>query len=217
MSKKIQKIKIILKSIKKVIKPSKLIFIIILLAGNTFAWFIYSNEVSNSVDVQVRAWKILFEAGDSHITDYYDVVIDEMYPGMEDFSSSIVAHNRSDVAAYISYQIMYARVFDTEYTTVEGRQDAKEDPVVGDLTSAELETLLNNSYPFTIAFNIDTISLDSEYGEATYSVNVVWPYESGDDELDTYWGTTAYDFAQSNPGESCIELRIKLSIVQVDE
>ena len=43
---------------------------------------------------------------------------------------------------------------------------------------------------------------------------VSWPYESGDDEKDTYWGSKAYDYKKSNPNESGIKLRLKVSAVQ---
>ena len=55
--------------LKKILSPKYFIILILLLVGNSLAWFIYAKEVSNNVTVHVRAWKILFENGDSPIVD----------------------------------------------------------------------------------------------------------------------------------------------------
>ncbi len=209
-----KKLRRIFKILKKVLKPKQIILLIVLFAGNTYAWFIYSRQVTNSVDVHVRAWNILLEAGETSITSYFDVDIPNVFPGMENFSSSLTAYNRSDVAADLTYSILEARIFNDEYISVEGRALNGEDPVEGDMTSAELETFLSTSYPFTMTFEVTTTQLDPEYGEAVYTVSVEWPYESGDDAADTQYGIEAYGFKEANPSLSCIKLKIIINISQ---
>ena len=46
------------------------------------------------------------------------------------------------------------------------------------------------------------------------TITFSWPYESGDDETDTEYGTTAYDFYEDNPTTEAIELVIKLIVTQ---
>ena len=69
----------------KRVKPSRLIFLAVLLAVNTYAWFIYVNTVSNSVDVHVKSWKIDFTSGDTPITDYVNVFVDNAISNRSEF------------------------------------------------------------------------------------------------------------------------------------
>ena len=188
----------------KRVKPSRLIFLAVLLAVNTYAWFIYVNTVSNSVDVHVKSWKIDFTSGDTPITDYVNVFVDNVYPGMTTYTKSITAYNYSEVAATATYKILSASIMGDEYVTVEGRDETGQTVLETDLTSEELEEQLAEDYPFTITLAITSSSMVAETGSTTYTISIAWPYESGDDELDTEWGTQAYDFKQNHPTSPCI-------------
>ena len=48
----------------------------------------------------------------------------------------------------------------------------------------------------------------------SFNVSVKWDYESGNDELDTYWGNQAYLYKESHPDEPCIQISIKLYVTQ---
>ena len=54
---------------RHIIKPSRLIFLIVLLAANSFAWFIYATRINTDVSVHVRAWNVIFESGDTEISN----------------------------------------------------------------------------------------------------------------------------------------------------
>ncbi len=219
MKMKKKKLAIILKNLKKIVKPHQIIFIIIMLVGNTYAWFVYSNKVSNSIDVHVRAWNVLFQSGQTTISDYFYVDIPNVYPGMANYVSSLTIENESEVAANITYEILNLRIFEDEYVTVEGRRENGETVQQGDMTSAQLEQSLLNDYPFTIQFGLTSSTVsdvtNNALSQSTYSVTLVWPFESGDDELDTYWGTRAYQYANSaSPASSEISLTIKIYVTQ---
>ena len=77
-----------------------------------------------------------------------------------------------------------------------------------------IEEQLAEDYPFSITLAISTSSMVAETGSTTYEITIAWPYESGDDELDTEWGTRAYDFKQDNPTDPCISLVVKIYITQ---
>lgn len=46
------------------------------------------------------------------------------------------------------------------------------------------------------------------------NINFAWAYESGDDEKDTNYGTTSYEYSQVNSGKAAIEMSIKLIVAQ---
>ncbi len=208
-----KKKKSIFLSILKRIKLSHLIFLAVLLAANSYAWFIFVNNVSNRVDVHVRAWKVDFVDGDE-VVDYVNVEVDNAYPGMTTFTKSVTAHNYSDLPATASYQVLEANIMGTDYISREGKIDAGQTVNGDEMTAAELETLLTTTYPFTFSFNLSETNLVALTGTTTYTVSLAWPYESGDDELDTTWGVNAYNYKVENPSSPSITLKIKIYIQQ---
>jgi hypothetical protein len=201
-------------AIKKTLKPSHLIFLILLLVGNSFAWFIYSKQVSNNVTVHVRSWKILLESGTEPISSVFDITVANMYPGMTNFSQDITAYNKSEMAASVNYTILNVSIFGETTTTKEGVLEAGGTLAGTEKTSAELATELANNYPFKITFTVTNAIIDAETGQSTYTISVVWPYESGNDTADTTWGTRAYDYKTANPDASSITMKVKISVVQ---
>ena len=203
--------------LKKVIKPSNLIILIILLAANSFAWFIYATKVDNQMSAHVRAWKVVFEAGDSPITDYANVDISSMYPGMTEEVHEIVAYNRSEVAATLAFTIMEINIIGDYYQSAESMLEAGLTPGDDALTSAELLTKLLEDYPFTISISLDKTELAALDDQATYEIKVSWPYESGDDEADTYWGKKSTEYKETNPEKPSIEMKVRIVISQATE
>ena len=59
--------------------------------------------------------------------------------------------------------------------------------------------------------------MDAYTGEATINFSLVWPYESGNDELDTVWGHKAYLFHENNPDKKNISLVIKITASQIQD
>ncbi len=200
--------------ILKRIKPHHLIFIILLLTANAFAWFIFVSRVDNSIDVYVKAWNIDFENEDEQITDYITFTVDSIYPGMPVYSRNVTANNYSDVSANLTYNILECSVMGTTYVTREGKIDAGLTPDGTEYTSGQIQTMLANDYPFHIVLTSSSSLLAPVNGSATYNASISWDYESGDDALDTTWGMQAYDFKQANPGDPCIYIRVKIYITQ---
>ena len=215
--KKLENVKASIKFFIKVAKPRRLFLLIILLMANTFGWFIFSTKVSTSLDVHVKAWDVLFEAGNSPITDYVYLTIDELYPGMTPFNYTLGATNRGEMSATVHYTILEFKLFGTTYYTVEGRQEAEEEVQYGDLTSAQFEQALldNDLFPFTISMGFDNETMRPVVGTSNFSLNLTWPYESGHDEQDTLLGQQAYTFKQEHPTDPSISFKIKLQIQQI--
>ena len=199
---------------KLIIKPSRLIILIVLVAANTFAWFIYATKVDTGVDVHVKAWNVVFEAGDNQITNQVSIDVDSVYPGMDDYEYTISAYNNSEVSANFTYQILQARVLDDVYITQEQRTALGQQIQQDDLTSAQLESKLANDYPFSITISLSDSVISLGNGQEDFVLEVEWPYESNQDDVDTAWGIAAYDFKEDNPTLPSISISIKLTITQ---
>lgn len=199
---------------KKLIKPSRLVFLIVLVAANTFAWFIYATKVDTGVDVHVKGWNVVFEAGDNQVTNQVSIDVDSVYPGMDDYEYTISAFNNSEVAANFTYQILQARVLDDVYITQEQRTALGQQIQQDDLTSAQLEAKLASDYPFSITISLSDSVISMGNGQEDFVLEVEWPYESNQDDVDTAWGIAAYEYKEDNPTLPSITLTIKLTITQ---
>ena len=78
MNKKNKTTPFFLRVLKK-IKVSHLVILALLLIGNTYAWFIYIDTVSNSVDVHIKAWNIDLQDDQGTVTDTVTVYVDAVY------------------------------------------------------------------------------------------------------------------------------------------
>ncbi len=186
------------------IKLRTLFLLAITLASNSFAWFIYSTKVSNSITARVKSWNVNFEVGSGEqAEEYIEINVDSLYPGMSDFKKELTASNSGETPARISYEVVSATVLG--------------DDLLGTgKTSEEIINGLRNNYPFKIDFSVSNMIIAALGGKEKISITVSWPYESGDDTNDTKWGNRAYDFHKNNPDTSSINLMIKITAVQVD-
>ena len=207
------KFKLILKILFKKVKIWQLLLVVVLITANTLAWFIYASEVSNDINVHVRSWQINFKTDDNQNVQFVEFDIDEIYPGMTDAYDSINIINDGEMAATMEYKIMSAKILGTEYVSVDGRLERGQEPNENDMTSEELEEFLETNFPFSITFLTDTNALDVG-ATGTYSMAITWPFESGDDATDTYWGNLAYSFQQTHPNQECITVNVKLIVTQ---
>ena len=192
----------------------RILFLIFLLMGNTLAWFIYVTRIDNSVSVHVKSWDVVFQDGEEEVSTNVNIAVDDLYPGMNNFHYQISAYNKSEVDAYLTYTLMSANVLGTEYVTVEGRADRGETVQEDDYTSAELEDMFLNEFPFSLQISLSNLTIGETDGLEYYSFDVTWPYESGNDIEDTRWGIAAADFKRTHPGVASITLVVKVSIVQ---
>ena len=187
--------------LKKRIRKRTLFFLIIALMASTFAWFIYSNKVSNSITTGVKSWKITFDQDGQILEQNVVFDFDDIYPGVNDQEKSIDITNDGEMKAYISYKIESIQIFDDIFT-------------IDNYSSLELENILNNNYPFKIVFsNDDEINIGDT---ASFKVHLTWPFESGDDEKDTYYGKKSYEFKQ-NSNDSQIKIKVKIKASQTKD
>lgn len=188
------------RKLKRRIRRSTLFFLVLALITNSFAWFIYTNKVSNSINTHVKSWMVTFDQDGNPLEDTVEFNIDSIYPGMNDFNDSITISNTGETTAYISYEVDSIKILDEVYT----REN---------YSSEELINILKSNYPFTITFNVTNEEITTG-SEGIFSVNLVWPYESGDDIADTYWGRKSYEFVENNKDEKSVSIVVKIKATQ---
>lgn len=185
-------------------KIKTLLFLFIALVANTYAWFIYNRVVSTNLEAHVKSWQVTIDgAMDETIT----FEIDDLYPGMPEYSDSVTLTNGGEMDAQVSFSIKSIRIMDETYTVgVNGE------------TVESLKTRLAN-YPFSITIESSNELVESGGGQADLHLYVEWEFGDGDatkDALDTYWGEKSYDYSQANPTKPSIEIEVNVNAEQVN-
>ncbi len=185
-------------------KIKTLLFLFIALVANTYAWFIYNRVVSTNLEAHVKSWQVTIDgAMDETIT----FEIDDLYPGMPEYSDSVTLTNGGEMDAQVSFSIKSIRIMDETYTVgVNGE------------TVESLKTRLAN-YPFSITIESSNELVESGGGQADLHLYVEWEFGDGDatkDALDTYWGEKSYDYSQTNPTKPSIEIEVNVNAEQVN-
>lgn len=192
----------ILKIIKEKIKLRTLIILIVLLVFNSYAWFIYATKVSGTLSARVASWNIQFNAGEEEFVTYLDFDVDRIYPGMETYTKTVVARNRGETTASLTFEIKSVKILEQQYEVDENT------------TSADLLEMVENDFPFHILVTIDNDELEAEEGTGTFTISLQWPFEANNDELDTEWGEKAYEYHSIHPYETSINMELEIKAVQ---
>ena len=194
----------LIKRLVKRVRFSTLLLLAVLFASNSFAWFVYSTRVQNTISAQIKAWSVAFEIGSSSAVSYVTIDVADIYPGMTTFNRSIRASNNGDTPATLSYEVLSVTLFGTTYTTNQT------------LTSEQLAYSFSHDYPFKINVTLSTGIIGVGNHNESYNISVSWPYDSGDDEEDTYWGNLAYDYHTLHPDDPSISMEIKVLATQLN-
>ena len=185
---------------KKIIKKVKfktLFLLMITLASNSFAWFIYTTKVSSNISAKVREWNVSFDVNGENVEKTIEINIDSLYPGMTTYTQTLTASNSGEARAQISYEVIRANILGDDLTGM-------------NYSDIQIINYLRSYYPFSI----DIVQSNSE---ETITISVSWPYESGQDEEDTKWGNLAYIYHSSHPDTPSIDLSIKITAYQIEE
>ena len=202
------------KRIKNRVTLRTLFLLSITLIFNTYAWFLYLTTVSSNITAHVEAWHVQFKVDDEIVEREFPVQIEHAFPGMTNQQKTITVINDGEKDADISFAIKSVRIFDDVYVASDLIETGDTVPAGAvRMTSAQLLTKIQNDYPFTLSITSSSGTVTAEH-QGTLTITFTWPYESGDDETDTEYGTTAYDFYDDNPTKEAIELVIKLIVTQ---
>ena len=213
----------------------------LLLAINSFAWFVFITDGTGKISADVINWDIAFLDDDGE-SEMIDVEITDLYPGMPTFTKGIVIMNRSDLDAEFNCNVEKIIAFGKEYTT------------------EDLISSLEQDFPFKITFGYDNTEIDKG-NSLPFNVVINWPFESAvqyyklnllyeyingikyyqlngeqydvvevneenfvelvndglyveSDDADTYWGEKSVAFKENFPDDSVIRLKVKLTVSQ---
>ncbi len=194
---------IFIKIIRKRVKLSTLIMLIITFSSSTFAWFIYATKVDSGITAHVKAWNVLFEVGEDEIVENMHFDVSDIYPGMMTYTDNVSVKNKGETKAELSYEIVSYTIFGVKYEVGNN----------GVLSSEDLKQSLLNDYPFKTAISLSN-NIISPNSSESFSLVVSWAYESGDDEKDTLWGIKAYDFHELYPDLPSISIELKVTATQ---
>jgi len=136
-----------MKKIKKFFKKitlSRLIILIFLLIFNSYAWFLYATKVSNSITTHIVSWDVKFQSGQNEIVSNFEINVNKIYPGMDEFEQDIEASNSGETKAIITYSVREITILGNTYTTETGEYTPEE----------LLDMLTDGTYPFNIAITV---------------------------------------------------------------
>ena len=192
----------ILKIMFKRVRIRTLIFLVITSSATSFAWFIYNTKVTTGITAHIESWNILFTNSDNEVSQYINLTIPNLYPGMDTYMDTIDIANLGERSATVDYEVLSVRLLNTTYTAE------------GNITSDDLIDMLATDYPFHIVFSLANSTIDASHGTTTFTLTTTWPYESGNDTADTYWGNLAYSYLDTNPGSPCVAITVRISAYQ---
>lgn len=189
--------------ILKKIKIKNIIILILLLIFNTYAWFVFATRASSSIDVHISSWNVQFAVEEEESSTNILIEVERVYPGMETFEKNITVKNKGEVKAELDYEVISLKVLGETYTVDET------------MTTEQLENKMKTEFPFKVNVTKNDTELLTGTGPGLFNVTVEWPFESGDDVLDTLWGNKAYEYYSTNPGKKSIEIEVKLTAKQL--
>ena len=169
---------------------------------NSYSWFLFASKVNSSFDVHVTSWNVEFDVGEGETTTNINFNVDRIFPGMEDFSQTLTAHNKGELKATLSYKIKSFTILGEEYKVNENT------------TEEDLFYMLQNNYPFKVNIEVSDSDLETGTGNGSLTISLNWPFESDNDELDTYWGERAYSFYEQHPGQDCFSIYLEITATQ---
>lgn len=196
-----------------------LFFVVVSFISVTLAWFVYSGLSTVNTEVNVKAWYIELERDGKPEKNNIIISLDDIYPGMEPMEEEIKIKNLGDSDAQVKYSIISARILDEEddnYKVSENQLD-----------SAYVEDQLAHKYPFHINIDLSKGFVAAQTDETIFKVSISWPLDSLNDELDSTWGTKAYQYKleeqnkknndSSYQAQAAIRLDIQLTAEQYIE
>ena len=195
--------KLFIKILKK-IKIRSLVILILLLGFNTYAWFIYATRVASDISVHISSWNVEFSVGENGNVTNLIIDVERIYPGMKNEEKVVTVKNTGEIKAELEYQLYSLKVVDDYYKVGEN------------ITDEEILNKINKEYPIKINVTKDDTLLSQGLGNGEFKVTVEWPFESGNDELDTLWGNKAYEYYSKNSEGKSIEIEITLIAQQIE-
>lgn len=155
----------------------------------SLAWFAYSGLAKVATDIDVKTWYVEFQKNGEAVSNEIVISLSDIHPGMDTVYESVKIQNKGDTDAKLSYSIESASILGVNYTSDNVGLDALKDKISQD-------------YPFKININLSKNFILAHDDYSMFDLSVSWPFDSGDDVLDTEWGTNSYDFHRSEAAKA---------------
>ena len=192
-------------SIIKRIRLSSLLLLIVLFAFGSYSWMVFVTKVSTGLSAHVTAWDFDFVSGDDEVSTEIIFNVDQIYPGMDDFLQVVIIKNNGELAGELTFEIKKMVILGQTYEQSET------------ITAQDLMDMMKNDFPFEITVSVDgqDNNIIGVGGATNVNIKLIWPFESGNDELDTKWGEDAYEFYKNNPDGTSVHIELVLKIMQI--
>lgn len=192
-------------SIIKRIRLSSLLLLIVLFAFGSYSWMVFVTKVSTGLSAHVTAWDFDFVSGDDEVSTEIIFNVDQIYPGMDDFLQVVTIKNNGELAGELTFEIKKMVILGQTYEQSET------------ITAQDLMDMMKNDFPFEITVSVDgqDNNIIGVGGATNVNIKLIWPFESGNDELDTKWGEDAYEFYKNNPDGTSVHIELVLKIMQI--
>lgn len=141
----------------------------VMLIYGTYAWFTYFSDVDSTMTGHVIGWNIDFD-GKTNIENEYEIVINSVFPGMEDYVSDFKINNTGEATAMITREIVSVKIFDEEYKVGEEYEGEI-------LTSDSLLELINEKYTFDFDMSISKKIIKTNE-TSIFNFTLTWPFET---------------------------------------
>ncbi|MEG0407894.1 MAG: hypothetical protein RR623_03390 [Bacilli bacterium] len=162
-----------------------LFFVVLSLISGTLAWFAYSGLKNVTTEIDVLAWNISLTKDGKPSSNEIVINLSDLSPGMKPQTQTININNLGDSDALIKYSIKSARILDLK----------EDNHIVSETIKSDyVEDILSHEYPFSINFNLTKGYALTKGKGSELEVTISWPFLGGNDELDSIWGTKAYNF-----------------------
>jgi pyruvate-formate lyase len=89
-----------------------------LLGVNVYAWFIFVQQFGGNIDANVVSWDVIAFDENQEQIDELAFDIDDLYPGMTNFSKYITVRNRGTLPASFTYTLTSFVLFGEKLRTV---------------------------------------------------------------------------------------------------
>ena len=155
----------------------------------SLAWFAYSGLAKVATDIDVKTWYVEFQKNGEAVSNDIVISLSDIHPGMDTVYESVKIMNKGDTDARLSYSIVSASIVGTNYTSDSVGLDALKDK-------------MSHDYPFKININLSKNFILSHDDYSMFDLSVSWPFDSGNDSLDTEWGTNSYNFQRSEAAKA---------------
>lgn len=141
----------------------------VMLIYGTYAWFTYFSDVDSTMTGHVIGWNIDFD-GSTNIENEYEIIINNIYPGMDDYVNEFNITNSGEASAKITSDIKSISIFDDMYKIG--------DELDGEiLNNKNFFELLNKKYSFKFSTGISKDIIHTNE-KSVFSFSLVWPYET---------------------------------------